>query len=44
MSAANIYLRGMNVFTLDHLGYFDPEVLEGYPVMKSYNVGVNFKF
>ncbi|MBV5315041.1 MAG: SusC/RagA family TonB-linked outer membrane protein [Prolixibacteraceae bacterium] len=44
MSAANIYLRGMNVFTLDHLGYFDPEVLEGYPVMKSYNLGVNFKF
>ena len=44
LSSANIYLRGMNVFTLDHIGYFDPEVMEGYPVMKSYNIGVNFKF
>jgi TonB-linked SusC/RagA family outer membrane protein len=44
ISSANIYVRGMNLFTLDHLKYFDPEVMEGYPVMKSYNVGVNFKF
>ena len=44
MSAAKIYLRGMNVFTLDHIKYFDPEVMEGYPVMKSYNIGINFNF
>jgi len=44
LSSANIYLRGTNVFTLDHIKYFDPEVMEGYPVMKSYNIGVNLKF
>ncbi len=44
LSSANIYVRGSNLLTIDHLGYFDPEVLEGYPVMKSYNVGVNLKF
>jgi hypothetical protein len=44
LSSANIYLRGMNLFTLDHIGYFDPEVMEGYPVMKSYTVGLNIKY
>jgi hypothetical protein len=44
LSSANIYVRGMNVFTLDHIKYFDPEVMEGYPVMKSYNFGINLKF
>jgi len=44
LTSANIYVRGTNVFTLDHIKYFDPEVMEGYPVMKSYNVGINLKF
>lgn len=45
LQAAKIYFRGMNLFTLDHLdGFFDPEVLEGYPVLKSYNVGINLTF
>jgi TonB-linked SusC/RagA family outer membrane protein len=44
LSSASIYIRGMNVFTLDHIGYFDPEVMEGYPIMKSYNLGINLKF
>lgn len=44
LSSANLYFRGMNLFTLDHIGYFDPEVLEGYPVMKSYNIGLNIKY
>lgn len=35
-----IYLRGMNLVTLDHIRYFDPEVMEGYPLMKSYNLGI----
>jgi hypothetical protein len=43
LSSVNVYLRGMNVFTLDGIGYFDPEVMEGYPVMKSYNVGLSIK-
>ena len=44
LQAANIYLRGMNLFTLDYLEGFDPEVLEGYPVMRSYNIGINLTF
>ena len=44
LSSANIYVRGMNLFTLDHIKYFDPEVLEGYPVMKSYTIGLNIKY
>jgi TonB-linked SusC/RagA family outer membrane protein len=44
LSTANIYVRGMNLFTLDHIRYFDPEVMEGYPVMKSYSVGLNIKY
>lgn len=44
LQAANIYLRCMNLFTIDHLDGMDPEVLEGYPVMKSYNIGVNLTF
>ncbi len=43
LTDAHLYLRGMNLFTLDHIGYFDPEVMEGYPVMKSYNVGLIVK-
>ena len=40
-----LYFRGMNLLTFDHLnGFFDPEVLEGYPVLKSYNLGVNITF
>lgn len=41
---ATIYLTGMNLFTLDHLKYTDPEVLSGYPVMKSYNAGIRLWF
>lgn len=44
LTSANIYVRGMNLFTLDHIKYFDPEVLEGYPVMKSYTIGLNIKY
>lgn len=44
LQAASVYFRGMNLFTIDHIKDFDPEVLEGYPVLKSYNIGVNFTF
>lgn len=44
MQKASIYLRGMNLFTWDHLDGFDPEVQEGYPIMKSYNIGLNITF
>ncbi|MEX2336839.1 MAG: SusC/RagA family TonB-linked outer membrane protein [Fulvivirga sp.] len=44
LSSARIFLRGMNLFSLDHLKYTDPESQSGYPVMKSYNVGINLQF
>lgn len=44
MQKAGIYLRGMNLFTWDHIDGFDPEIQEGYPIMKSYNVGLNITF
>jgi TonB-linked SusC/RagA family outer membrane protein len=44
LQAATVYFRGMNLLTWDHIKDFDPEVLEGYPVMESYNVGINFTF
>lgn len=45
MSAAKVYFRGMNLLTFDHLGgSFDPEILEGYPVMKSIHAGVSITF
>lgn len=44
MRNARIFLRGMNLFTADHLKYTDPEVLSGYPVMKSYNAGISLQF
>lgn len=44
LKSINVYFRGMNLLTLDHIKYFDPEVMEGYPVTKSYNIGLNVKF
>jgi len=44
INSANIYVRAMNILTLDHIKYFDPEIMEGYPVMKSYNIGLSLKF
>lgn len=40
----DVFIRGVNLLTISHMKYFDPEVLEGYPLMKSYNFGVKFEF
>lgn len=44
MENATVYFRGMNLFTFDHIEGMDPEKLEGYPVMRSYNIGLNVTF
>ena len=44
LRSARIFLRGMNLFSVDHLKYTDPETQVGYPVMKSYNLGINLQF
>lgn len=43
-----VYVSGTNLFTLDHVGYLDPEmpsVTNGYyPQQKTYSVGLNVTF
>ena len=40
-----IYLSGTNLFSLDHMdGLCDPEVLYGYPAVRTYNLGFDIKF
>jgi hypothetical protein len=44
MQGLRIYLSGTNLFTLDNLDGFDPEVMTGYPICKSYNLGLHLNF
>ncbi len=44
LSSARFYLRGMNLFILDHLKGIDPAAMAGYPMMSSYHVGINVSF
>lgn len=44
IKACRFFLRGMNLFTIDHLGFADPETRNGYPAMKSYTLGLNLQF
>lgn len=40
-----IYLCGTNLFSLDYMqGYCDPEVLYGYPAVRTLSLGVDLKF
>lgn len=40
-----IYLSGTNLFSLDYMqGYCDPEVLSGYPAVRTLSLGVDLKF
>ena len=38
------YLRGVNLFTLDHLKELDPAALTGTPMLRSYYFGLSFTF
>lgn len=44
LSQARLFVRGMNLLTLDHFKYTDPESISGYPAMKSYNIGLKVQF
>ena len=42
---AKVFLRGTNLFSIDHLKYSDPENFgAAYPTMRSYTVGVDIRF
>ncbi|GAA0549334.1 SusC/RagA family TonB-linked outer membrane protein [Chitinophaga japonensis] len=40
---ARVYVNAVNLFTLDHVKIADPEVLYGYPVMRSVNAGLRLE-
>ncbi|HWV69288.1 TonB-dependent receptor [Chitinophaga sp.] len=40
MQQLRIYVNAVNVFSLDHIHFADPETLSGYPAMRSVNAGV----
>ncbi len=45
ISNAQIYLRGSNLFSMDHLNYADPEMYStNYPSMSIYTIGCNISF
>ena len=45
-----LYVNGQNLLSIDKLGKYnlDPEVVDagvtGYPMMRSFNIGINMKF
>lgn len=44
MRGVKIYARGMNLFSIDDIPVLDPEQLSaGYPLMRSYSVGIELK-
>lgn len=44
LSSARLYVRGLNLFTLDNVKAIDPAAMSGYPMMSSYHVGLNVNF
>lgn len=38
-----LYVNAVNLFTIDDVKLADPEVLTGYPVMKSVNIGIRLQ-
>jgi hypothetical protein len=44
LSQARLFVRGMNLLTIDSFKYADPESVSGYPAMKSYNIGLKVQF
>jgi TonB-linked SusC/RagA family outer membrane protein len=39
-----IFISGKNLLTVDKIDTVDPEVRNGYPLMKNYNLGLNVNF
>jgi len=45
LERARVFVRGMNLFSIDNIEIMDPEVIgTNYPTLKSFNVGVSFGF
>jgi hypothetical protein len=45
LKQARVYLRGMNLFSIDNIDIVDPEAIGAtYPTQSSYNVGIQIGF
>lgn len=45
LSNARLFVNGTNLFSLDHMeGYADPEVIGGYPPLRTVSVGLRLQF
>lgn len=44
LSMSRVFVRGMNLFTIDKFKYSDPENIVGYPSMRSLNMGLKVQF
>ena len=43
ITEATIFINGANIFTLDYVKIADPEILTGYPAMRSFNIGAKIQ-
>ena len=43
LSNVRFYMRGMNLFSLDHIKFVDPAAMSGDPMLRSYYIGFNVK-
>lgn len=43
LKSARIFVEGTNLFSLDHIRYGDPEVLAGYPVLRTLALGAKIQ-
>lgn len=45
LNNARLFINGTNLFSLDHMeGYADPEVIGGYPPLRTVSVGIRLQF
>ena len=44
LSEIKIFINGTNLFTLDKVDVADPEILSGYPAVRSYSIGAKLQF
>jgi len=44
ISETRIFINGTNLLTLDRVEMADPEILSGYPALRSYSIGAKIQF
>ena len=44
LTETRIFINGTNLFSVDKVEVADPEILSGYPAIRSYSIGVKIQF